>query len=474
MDDKGILRKLEEAAGKDKGSIPSANLFGSIGFDGDNARLGWVVPPNFSQVKESLKAFTQKSGDKEEFIFVGMGGSANGIKTLIQLTNSKSIYVLDSLDPEAIGGVLANIKDLEKVLVCPISKSGTTKETQLIARTLKDAVGNNWQNHFLWIADKSAFSKLDNSGWSQADKISIQPDNKEDIGGRFTCPHTLIFLAPLFIALGRDFDKLGDFWGRYISVIEKAREDAASLANEYSRSDGEFQINVRKGIHTGITNWIIQLFQESLGSKAGDFYPKTIVTSNSDLMPGFDMVDLKVNTRDLLVYTAGVMHALQVFVAVFAYLKNINFVNQPYVEIYKKELKNIQNQDMCKPQVTDLQKLTEVVAQNIGTEHKFIDVVLYFKALPDFKEKIKNNLSQTFGDRHISIFEGSDWNHHSYQAAFKDIKSFFVVVVRNEYKNKSDFANEELIRQDYQTLKSISKATYKTLKDKALYFSVTP
>src|SRR3989338_1023760 len=207
-----LIKELLAAAGKNCEDLPENNIYRKIAFDGDKSRMGWVKPAPFSLIKQSLEKILPVLEGKEAFIFIGMGGSINGIKPLLSLWGSKKYYTLDNLDPRAVSSLSAKIKDFTKALVIPISKSGTTKETQLLSLTLKELftrkLGRAWEKNFLCLSDPQAFDKLNSLGWQEITKLAIQFDSGGDIGGRFSSPNTLIFFLPLFLLLEKYFNRL--------------------------------------------------------------------------------------------------------------------------------------------------------------------------------------------------------------------------------------------------------------------------
>ncbi len=475
MDAKNILKELEQASGIDYKDIPKDNKFKELGVDGGKARLGWFKLPSFESIKESLNSFSQLAQDKEEFIFIGMGGSVNGIKALISLTGTDSMHTLDSLDPAAIEAVLSKVKNLDKCLVCAISKSGTTKETQLIAQSLKSVYKKDWKDHFLWIADEPAFSKLDSLGWQGSNKITIQVDKRADIGGRFTSPNTLVFLVPLFLIKDRKIEEIESIWNDFIPQVDRIREKSCNYAEKFKDSSfDDFGIVVKEDFAGLIDNWIIQLFQESLGSKRDDYSPKTLVLGIKDKkrLEKFNLIEPDLDVSNNYIYMASLMYMLEVFVSVFAVLKDINFVNQPYVEIYKKELKSLEDKEIAAPDKVDIEGLLEKIKEIGVSDKSFIDVVFYFSGRLSLRDKVVQSLKEYLPQKHISLFEGSDWNHHSYQAAFKDTKTLFVVGVLEEYKKDARFLEDAQILKNIKTLRAIGFATYKTIKDKSLYISL--
>jgi hypothetical protein len=471
-----MIEKLEQyllaAQGKNKGELPADNPYRDVGFDKEKKRLGWLRVLPFSAIKESLDKVGHILEGKETFIFVGMGGSINGIKTLFSLCKNHSLYTLDNLDPLAIKDLLGKIKDIKKTLVISISKSGTTQETQLLSHTLKELFANSWQGHFLWIADSPAFGKLDSLGWEGVNKLAIQFDADTDIGGRFSSPQTVIFFLPLFLLLKKDFNKLENIYKNYIDLQKDVRKQAKELADKYCRSEyAYFFPTVKEGFSERLSSWIVQLFQESLGSKKDGLSVKTTCSSEnkSDL---FLPLELKIRISDPVVSLMAQMYFFQVFIAFYSALKKINFVDQDYVEKYKDQMRRLEGKSCDPTHILNLKQIVKAVKENIASHHKFIEVVLYF--YPDKKliAKINKVFCENFKERLIFVFVGSDWNHHSYQAAFGDKNTFYVLLQADSYETRILPFSEKTLKSNINTLKTISRATYLTLKDKSVLFSI--
>ncbi|MCD6583915.1 MAG: hypothetical protein J7K71_04450 [Candidatus Omnitrophica bacterium] len=467
--DKKVINYLLDCAGKNKVKVALDNPFRRIAFDGDQSRLGWVSPPIWEELRASLKRIEKLIEGKEEFIFLGMGGSINGIKVLNSLSPQFPLYFLDSLDPSALETVLDKIKKLEKVMVIPISKSGSTLETQLLATTLKELFPGKCKSHFLWLSDKESFSKLDNLGWNSYPKVTIQVNENSDIGGRFSCPHTLIFLLPLFLLLDRDIKKIQKLFFQYLSLREKVLKEAYEVAHSYqSIESGFFSIIDKEVPLPGFTIWATQLFQESLGSKKDNFFVKTAVGRSIE---GFCPIKFSLSCQDKFLYLMTLMYYLEMFVAFFAYFKEINFVNQPYVERYKQMMPQLKQEDtFFSP--TSLEMIVKEAKNKLDSQIKFIEVVLYFYPSLSFIEKLESILKENFPRYPSFVFLGSDWNHHSYQAAYLDKKTLYLILTLNSYKITDLPIKEELLQRNVNTLRLISAATYNTLKAKKLRFSV--
>ncbi|OPX28788.1 MAG: hypothetical protein B1H08_05250 [Candidatus Omnitrophica bacterium 4484_171] len=464
---------LLEAATKGRKQINTKNIFRNIGFDGDNPRLGWVNIPSWEAIKKALTGCLDIIGDRDRFVFIGMGGSINGIKTIAEFNPKSGIYCLDSLDPRALRNLRYHIKEQKKVMVIPISKSGTTKETQLLAGVFKGLWGKKSVDNFLWLTDPSSSAKLDREGWSRFHRLYIQVDKKSDIGGRFSSPHTLIFLLPLFIALRRRFGRLKAVYDEYCGLREKIAESALLTARKYERVNKAYFSIILKGLLSeGFRTWITQLFQESLGSKKKGLAVKTLVAAKHNKHNIFRPVSLGLKIEDPFVRIMSEMYYLQNFVALYAYHKKINFVNQPCVEEYKATMRSITFKDLKKMEVLDLTEVVDEARKRIKPNHKFIEIILYLYPAKSMISKVESVFKKHFRGRHIFVFVGSDWNHHSYQAAYGSKDTFFILLTRDKYAGAHFYANYEGISNNINTLKLISYATYLTIKKKSFLAAI--
>jgi glucose-6-phosphate isomerase len=468
-----ILKDLLEAAEKSKNSVSTQNPFREIGFDGNKPRLGWVKPPSWEMIEEVLRDLSGITKDKEEFIFVGMGGSINGIKTLCSLKKDTNFYTLDSLDPRAANEVLKKIGKMEKTLVVPISKSGSTLETMYLAQALRCVFGKRWENNFLWLADRESFSKLDSAGFRRCPKFTIQVNGASDIGGRFSSPHTLIFLFPLFLIMKRDLKKVKRVYLEYTSLRDRIIEKAYRLALNYrSTKRAYFYVKVEKRFIEGIRTWITQLFQESLGSKRRNLLVKTLVGSREESIEAFSLINFDMEIDNPLVHLMSLMCYLEFFVACFAYFKRINFVNQPYVEKYKQKMQELREREMLTPRKLDLEGLVGQIKKRLRPSIKFLEAVLYFHPHNDFAKDLKRYLEGQFPEKKSLVFSGSDWNHHSYQAAYLDKSTLYIILSQENYYKDVLSIRKNLLQKNINTLQKIAYATYQTLQDKSLFFCI--
>jgi hypothetical protein len=467
MDFQQMENYLLTAVGKEKKSLPDSNPFKYVGFDGEKKRLGWVVFPAFSLIEKRLKEFAEFISGKTDFIFIGIGGSGNGIKALCALFSKHSIHTIDSLDPQAISRLLSKIKNIKKTLVIPISKSGTTKETQLLAAAFKNLFGADWQNHYLWLVDPDSEEKLNAAGWQGCPKFAIQFDNGTDIGGRFSCPGTLIFFMPLYILLKRNLKKIEKIYSDYLKLQPQIRSQAFFLADKHKNDKAYFYPQVNKKIAWAFSAWAVQLFQESLGSKKPELAVKTAVPTIG-FSRDFFLLHLSLKNVPLIIDLMAQMYFFQMFTAFYAAFNNISFVTQDHVEKYKAQMRQLEGSTIPEVSGVTLDKIIQQVKAKIKPEQKFIEVVLYFSPAKAIFQQIQKKFTTEFRNKQILVFIGSDWNHHSYEAAFGDSATFFVIMLSAEYKKKAAGILPSDLAKNIAALKLISQATYLTISDKAL------
>lgn len=472
-----LEKYLIEGANTVKEELSSDNPYSGIGFDGEQGRLGWVRTIPFSKIKESLENIVPLLEGKKSFIFVGMGGSINGIKPLLALFEDRPFYTVDNLDPRAIAELVDKIDNLKETMVISISKSGTTKETQLLSSTLREIFINrlgedSWINNFLWISDCSSFEKLDSLGWQGVNKASIQFDQASDIGGRFAAPHTLIFFLPMFLLLNKDFSKVKDCYESFVSLKPKIQEKAYLASCECEgREDAYFSPIIAGGLGESFSSWVVQLFQESLGSKLKDLPVKTLINVAEDQM--FFVLKIGLEINNPLVSLISQMYFFQVFIAYYSGQRKINFVSQGYVEKYKQQMRMLEDsgQKATSGEEVNLENAINKVKEAIHPEHRFVEVVLYFYPTVETIKEIQEKVSQSLPGRRVLVFVGSDWNHQSYQAAFGSKDTFYLLLTASSYEFVIPEVSKSTLAKNTETLKVIAEATYLTIKDKSLLFS---
>ena len=265
-------------------------------------------------------------------------------------------------------------------------------------------------------------------------------------------------------------------WEEYLRLREALLEFSAKKA--YSQANKEtqnFAIILDEPFANALETWVTQLIQESLGSKIANYNPKTIVLpTGGSIIPGFEPVRFEVDSPNLDVKTMVNMYLLEVFTAIFAYEKRINFVTQPDVELYKREMNLI---DPQKLPIIELVTPTGLVAKirnhiQLKPQIRFLEVVCYWYLRDDFKNLLRKRLNSAFPELETLVFAGSDWNHHSYQAASRNENTLFIILTKSVYERRIDGVSEPILLKNIDTVQNIAYATKNTLHDRALLFKV--
>jgi len=358
-------------------------------------RLGWTRA-NLEWIFEHPETVEQVIKDGETIrnrykyvIFSGMGGSGLSVQVVKSTFGEKTtkIYSLRTTDRAVIEDILNEIvneegsleKALAKTLVIPVSKSGTTQETVSHKQYFEDlyaAAGIDLKEHMWVITDKG--SPMDTGEFEQRE---IQLNGRGDIGGRFTAPTTNVFLLPLAIVAPEKV------W----PVLKQAQEMNSGIQGEefmrlasflyYNALIGKDKLTMFMPQNLkDVPMWSEQLFEESLGKGAEPakddkpakdgkgitvFYGENLSAKDIRPVKNNDRVFFRVNlngqktNQELWDYLdaqgypvfelnvksiediGGIMLGFQRAVAAVAYLWDINFVNQPAVEGYKKETRAV-------------------------------------------------------------------------------------------------------------------------------------
>ena len=193
-----------------------------------NDFVGWVEWPHTYDKEEfdRMKKVAQKIREKCDVCIVcGIGGSYLGARAAIEMINGlyadkkpEIIFMGNTFSSTYIAQVLNYIKDKE-VCVNVISKSGTTTETALAFRLLKqfmeDKYGKDGARERIVATTDKARGTLKAIADKEGYETFVIPD---DIGGRFSVI-TPVGLFPITVA-GIDIDAI-------MTGLQKAYEDMA-------------------------------------------------------------------------------------------------------------------------------------------------------------------------------------------------------------------------------------------------------
>lgn len=258
-----------------------------------NDFIGWLNWANnydkeeFSRIKEVAAKVRENT---EVFVVCGIGGSYLGARAAIEMMNGlygdnkpEIIYMGNTFSSTYISQVMNYIKD-KKVTVNVISKSGTTTETALAFRILKqfmeEKYGEDAKNRIIATTDK-ARGTLKALADKEGYETFVIPD---DIGGRFSVI-TPVGLLPIAVA-GIDIDALmkglHDGMGEYgDAALEKNPAYRYAVARRILQNQGydvELLVNYEPQMQM-VAEWWKQLFGESEGKDGKGILPDSVCFS---------------------------------------------------------------------------------------------------------------------------------------------------------------------------------------------------
>lgn len=258
-----------------------------------NDFIGWLNWANnydkeeFSRIKEVAAKVRENT---EVFVVCGIGGSYLGARAAIEMMNGlygdnkpEIIYMGNTFSSTYISQVMNHIKDKE-VTVNVISKSGTTTETALAFRILKqfmeEKYGEDAKNRIIATTDK-ARGTLKALADKEGYETFVIPD---DIGGRFSVI-TPVGLLPI-AAAGIDIDALmkglHDGMGEYGDAdLEKNPAYRYAVARRILQNQGydvELLVNYEPQMQM-VAEWWKQLFGESEGKDGKGILPDSVCFS---------------------------------------------------------------------------------------------------------------------------------------------------------------------------------------------------
>lgn len=258
-----------------------------------NDFIGWLNWANnydkdeFSRIKEVAAKVRENT---EVFVVCGIGGSYLGARAAIEMMNGlygdkkpEIIYMGNTFSSTYISQVMNYIKDKE-VTVNVISKSGTTTETALAFRILKqfmeEKYGEDAKNRIIATTDK-ARGTLKALADKEGYETFVIPD---DIGGRFSVI-TPVGLLPIAVA-GIDIDALmkglHDGMGEYRDAdLDKNAAYRYAVARRILQNQGydvELLVNYEPQMQM-VAEWWKQLFGESEGKDGKGILPDSVCFS---------------------------------------------------------------------------------------------------------------------------------------------------------------------------------------------------
>lgn len=258
-----------------------------------NDFIGWMTWANDYDKEEfaRIKTCAQKiQNDSDVFVVCGIGGSYLGARAAIEMINGlyaqkkpEIIFMGNTFSSSYIAQVMDYIKDKE-VSVNVISKSGTTTETSIAFRILKQFMEGKYgedAKHRIYATTDKARGTLKALADKEGYETFVIPD---DIGGRFSVI-TPVGLLPISVA-GINIDDimkgLHDGMGEYGDAdLDKNPAYRYAVARRILQNEGydvELFVNYEMQMQM-IAEWWKQLFGESEGKDGKGILPDSVCNS---------------------------------------------------------------------------------------------------------------------------------------------------------------------------------------------------
>lgn len=262
-----------------------------------NDFLGWVDwPTNYdkNEVEQMIKDAKYVRDNFDILVVCGIGGSYLGARAAIEALNGlkssdklEIIFLGQTFSPNYIYQVLEYLKG-KKFAINVISKSGTTTETSISFRLLKELlesqIGKEKAKYAIYATTDKERGALKTLSNIEGYRTYVLPD---DIGGRYSVL-TAVGLFPLACA-GIDIKQM-------LLGAKKASEDTNSTdlkTNDCYRYAVSRYHLLKQGIPvemfvtyepqmSQISEWLKQLFGESEGKEKKGLYPSS-ATFSTDL-----------------------------------------------------------------------------------------------------------------------------------------------------------------------------------------------
>ncbi|KHG64563.1 glucose-6-phosphate isomerase [Thermus sp. 2.9] len=232
------------------------------------AMLGWIDLPEDTETLREIRRFRTANPWVEDFVLLGIGGSALGPKALEAAFNQSGVrfHYVDHVEPEPIRKLLKTL-DPAKTLVNAISKSGATAETLagllVFLDWLKAHLGEAWRRHLVVTTDPKGGALRALAEREGLTAFAIP----EEVGGRFSVLSP-VGLLPLAFA-GADLDALlmGARKANELALapLEESLPLKTALLHHLHRHLPMTVFMVYSERLKHLPAWFVQLHDESLG-----------------------------------------------------------------------------------------------------------------------------------------------------------------------------------------------------------------
>jgi len=352
--------------------------------------IGWTDRISDDLINDIKEEANFIKNNFECLVMIGIGGSFLGSYAFSKMftnyfndNNYEIIYAGTTLSSKYTKELL-NYLENKNYCLCVISKSGTTMETTITYKLLKDLLikkySNDFKNHIITITDKEKGSLREETN-KEGYKSYIIPDN---IGGRYS------FITPahlLPLAINYDLDSIIKGYYEGSSLIDDAYNYAVTRKLLFNKGKYVENYCIYEENMNFFMEWLKQLFGESEGKNGVGILPmsnihtrdlhslgqfiqegnkilfETFIKVENSSYVSYDnknlheinniVLDSVVNahfsgnvpcniiTIDEINYEniSKLIYFFQLSAAFSSILFNVNPFNQPGVEVYKKEVR---------------------------------------------------------------------------------------------------------------------------------------
>ena len=344
---------------------------------------GWFDLPKRVDMAElaRIKEAAKKINDESEYLVcIGIGGSYLGHRAIIEAlrphSETKIVYAGNSLSQRELDHALKRVGDHD-FSINVISKSGTTLEPAIAFEAFKKKLVEKYGDE----ANSRIYATTDaNKGNLHDEAVAnnytrfVVPDN---IGGRYSVL-TAVGLLPLAVA-GIDIEKLLEGAAEAVDAVKEPASQYAWMRHALGGRNYDTEVFASFEPCTMYFNeWLKQLFGESEGKNGQGIFPASVIYSTDLHSLGQFMQDGRRNLFETIInfptdemnqkvvsavvkaHTAGNIPVLTINVSTFdekgfgeliyffelscaisAKLFGVNPFDQPGVEAYKAELKQL-------------------------------------------------------------------------------------------------------------------------------------
>ncbi|WP_038055214.1 glucose-6-phosphate isomerase [Thermus amyloliquefaciens] len=235
--------------------------------------LGWIDLPEDTETLRHIRRYREANPWVEDFVLLGIGGSALGPKALEAAFNEGGVrfHYVDHVEPEPVLRLLRGL-DPRKTLVNAVSKSGATAETLaallLFLNWLREHLGEDWRRHLVLTTDprRGALRALAAREGLLAFAIP------ENVGGRFSVLSPVGLLPLAFAGMDLEALLMGARKANEVALapLEESLPLQTALLQHLHRHLPVTVFMVYSERLKYLPAWFVQLHDESLGKRDGE------------------------------------------------------------------------------------------------------------------------------------------------------------------------------------------------------------